>query len=447
MQAREEAARGARRERTIRLAVVTSVASKLGTVLLQLLAMPLAVRVLGREEFGLYATVTSTLAVVHALEIGVGPALAHGLSETSASGDVAKRRRLASTAFMVVFGIAIIAFLGVSLVLANVPFTTLYGERFAGMESSLRPALWLGVALFALIFLLNLTDRMREGLLEVAYTNSWGAAGNVIAGLVVGIGIWHFPQVWFLVLAVFGTQCLMKVGNLIMLLRKHPELLPRPGLFDRGIAKSLLADGSAYSIAAMLVGIVEYHAAVWMVGKTYGPAQSALYGVFVQLTVMQLGFVIMLTTPTWPAVAEALVRNDLAWARKSAKRLYLVGGLIACAAFGGMAVLGPWAMEIWLGESFRGLGHDLLACYGAYAAMHIWRHIGHALMLGTGQVQRMARIQTLEMLVMLPVAWYTVHTGGIGMMLAAMAIIIALFTGWALPSAVWQRLRVASASL
>ena len=424
--------------------MATSVASKLGNVLLQLLAMPLAIRVLGREEFGLYATVSSTLAVIQALEIGIGPALAHGLSETGASGDMERRRRLASTAFIVVSSIAAVVLLAVGLVLATVPLATLYGERFEGLESSLRPALWLGVSMFALIFLLNLADRMREGLLEVAHTNSWGAAGNVIAGLTVGFGIWHFPEVWFLVLAIMGTQCLMKLGNFVTLMRRHPELLPRPRMFDRRIARSLVADGSAYSIAAILVALVEYHAAVWMVGKTFGPGQSALYGVFVQLTVMQLGFVIMLTTPTWPAVSEALARGDAGWALNSAKRLYAIGGGIAVCAVAGMSALGPWAMEVWLGADFSGLGHGLLACYGAYAGMHIWRHIGHALMLGTGQVQRMARIQALETAVMLPVAWYTVHQGGIGMMLGSMAAIIACFTGWALPLAVWRRLRAVS---
>ena len=60
-----------RRDRSIRLAVLTSILSKGGTALLQLLAIPLAVRVMGREEFGLYTCVELTLSTIVLLEVGV----------------------------------------------------------------------------------------------------------------------------------------------------------------------------------------------------------------------------------------------------------------------------------------------------------------------------------------------------------------------------------------
>ena len=86
-------------EPSIRLAVVTSFLSKAGTILLQLLSIPIAVRVLGREEFGLYTTVNLTLSTVSLLQVGVGPALTHGLSNARArrrmrngSANSARRR-------------------------------------------------------------------------------------------------------------------------------------------------------------------------------------------------------------------------------------------------------------------------------------------------------------------------------------------------------------------
>ena len=74
----------ARRDRSIRLAVVTSFLSKAGTALFQLLSIPIAVRVLGKEEFGIYSAVNVTLGTVSLLQVGIGPALAHGLSKARA---------------------------------------------------------------------------------------------------------------------------------------------------------------------------------------------------------------------------------------------------------------------------------------------------------------------------------------------------------------------------
>ncbi|MGB1130184.1 MAG: lipopolysaccharide biosynthesis protein [Haloferula sp.] len=430
-----------RRDRSIRLAVLTSILSKGGTALLQLLAIPLAVRVMGREEFGLYTSVGLTLSTIVLLEVGVGPALAHGLSEARAKGDGEKARRLVSTALVLIVGLALIAGIMLASVLALVPIPTLFGPEYAGMESLMRPALWMGLVLFLLIFILNLTDRLREGLLEVARTNAWGAAGNVLAAVSVSIGVWFVPEVWFLVLAIHGSVVLAKLGNTVMLWRKHPDLLPSLRGFDRGTARHLFTDGAAFATCCLLVGVVEYNFCTWMVGQLHGPSQVALYGIFVTLSVMQLGFVIMLSTPTWPAVAEALARGDLEWARKAGKKLYLYGLAFATCSFIGMVSLGPWALEVWLGEKFAGIPRGLLAAYSFYFVAHVWRHMNHALMIGTGQVMALARVQFLETGVLALAAWFALKYGCMGYMLVAMAVVIFSATGWVLPLKVRQRLQ------
>ncbi|MEI8342801.1 MAG: hypothetical protein WCH43_14850, partial [Verrucomicrobiota bacterium] len=133
-----------RRNRSIRLAVATSFVSKAGTVLLQLLSIPLAVRVLGRAEFGLYTTVNLTLATISLLQVGIGPALTHGLTRARAAGDEVKQRELGSTAFFLMTGISLLAGLLLATVLLAVPVPVLFGAAFAGKESALRPALWVG---------------------------------------------------------------------------------------------------------------------------------------------------------------------------------------------------------------------------------------------------------------------------------------------------------------
>ncbi|MGD7653307.1 MAG: hypothetical protein ACQCXQ_08845, partial [Verrucomicrobiales bacterium] len=187
-----------RRNRSIRLAVVTSFLSKAGTVLLQALSMPIAIRVLGREEFGLYTTVNLTLSTVAMLQVGVGPALTHGLTKARAGDDGKLQRALGSSAFFLMAGVALLAGLALGLVLVAVPLPVIYGEEFEGKQGMLRPALWVGLLLFLMLFVLNLTERIREGHLEVAANNTWGAVGNVLAAVCVAGGVWYVPEVWFL---------------------------------------------------------------------------------------------------------------------------------------------------------------------------------------------------------------------------------------------------------
>lgn len=429
----DDPAHSSRRDRSIRLAVVTSFLSKAGTALFQFLAIPVAVRVLGREEFGVYAAVSITLSTVSLLQVGIGPALAHGLSGAKARGRGNEARELSSSAFFLTTGLALLAGLLLGAVLLQVPLPAIFGAEFAGKEHVLRPALWTGLALFLMLFVLNLTDRVREGLLETSANNLWGALGNVIAAVAVGAGVYFVPQVWFLVLAVHGSLVLAKLCNTVSLWRAHPEVRPAWAAFRPALAKSLFGDGLAFSAATLVTGVVEYSLGGWLVGRVGGPSASALYSVFIQLTVMQLGFVMMLSTPTWPAVAEALARGDVPWARRAARKLYLFGGAFALCAFGGLVLLGPWGFEVWLGKEFAGTPRTLLACYGLYFVAHVWRHLNHAMMIGSGQVGKLARIQFVESALVAVAAVLALRWGGTGPMLAAMGAVILAVTGTLLP--------------
>jgi O-antigen/teichoic acid export membrane protein len=431
-----------RRDRSIRLAVVTSFVSKFGTILLQLLSIPIAVRVLGRAEFGLYTTVNLTLATISLLQVGVGPALTHGLTQARAAGDEKKQRELGSTAFFLMTGIALVAGLALATVLLTIPVPALFGDTYAGKESVLRPALWTGLGLFLMLFVLNLTERIREGHLEVASNNLWGAAGNVMAASFVAAGVWFIPEVWFLVIAVHGAMVLSKLANTLTLWKKHPLMRPELAAFRVSTARHLFSDGIAFSTCCLVTGIIEYNFCGWLVGRAGGPSAVALYGVFITLTVMQLGFVVMLSTPTWPAVAEALARNDKPWARKAAKRLYLFGSGFALCSAAGLVVLGPLILPLWLGQEFSNISRVLLACYGLYFISHVWRHLNHALMIGTGQVGKLVRIQLIESTSVAVLGAVALHYGGIQAMLATMGGVIFLMTGSFLPKQVANALSI-----
>ena len=422
-----------RRERSIRLAVITSFVSKAGTILLQLISIPIAVRVLGRAEFGLYSTVNLTLATVAMLQIGIGPALTHGLARARSDHDDQKQRELGSTGFLLMAGISILAGILLATVLLSIPVPVLFGKEFAGKESALVPALWVGLGLFLLLFVLNLTDRIREGHLEVASNNLWGAAGNVMAAVSVAAGVWFVPEVWYLVVAVHGAMVIAKLCNTLALWKRHPLMIPALRSFRAATAKHLFTDGIAFSTCCLVTGFVEFNFCGWLVGQTGGPSAVALYGVFINLTIMQLGFVVMLSTPTWPAVAEALSRGDHLWARKAAKRLYVFGaGFAACSAVG-LFVLGPYVLPLWLGKEFSNIHRLLLGCYGLYFIAHVWRHLNHAMMIGTGQVGKLVRVQLIESVIVASLGALALHFGGVEALLATMGIVILALTGTFLP--------------
>lgn len=421
------------RNRSIRSAIWTSFLSKGGTALLQLLALPIAMRVMGWEEFGLYASVAGLLLMAQLFEVGLGPALTHGLSKAVAEGDRDREQALSATAFFLLLVLAAAAFAVMAELIIGLPVAWLFGEKFVPHEAALRPAMWVGLVLFVMMLVLNHTERVREGYMEVRYNNLWGAGGNLLAAMAVGIGVWHIPTVSFLLVAVFGSGLLVKLGNTVQLWRARPWLVPKWKWFRGGLARWMLTDSVAYAVFAVVVNLVEVNLVQNLYGRLAGPEGVTGYAVLTTLTVSALGFVLMITTPTWPAVVDAKARGDLEWIRRTARRLRVYAAGFAVVAGAGLVLLGPWLLPLWVGPKAEALSRPVLICYALYLFAYIWRHANHMLLVGLGKVRLMAAVQVVESVLVLGAAWMGMSHGGLPELLLAMAIGIALVTGWCLP--------------
>ena len=421
------------RNRSIKHAVLTSILSKAGTALLQLMAIPVAIHTLGWQEFGLYASIAGLLLSVQLFEVGLGPALAHGLSSATANDDRLRQRQLASTSFFMMAGLMTLAAVVMGAVIVNVPVELLFGKEFGPFAEVMRPALWTGLGLLLLTMMLSHTDRLREGFLQVSANNSWGAAGNFLAAGAIAIGVKFVPTVSFLLFAVFGSQVLAKLANTVQLWRSRPWIIPRPSGFDGKLARWMMGDSIAYAVFASVVNFVEFNVVQNLYGRIAGPEGVTGYTVLITITVALLGFVLMFTTPVWPAVVNAKARGDYAWIRSAARRLWLYVIVFALCAGVGLVLFGPWLLPVWVGKKAESLHVPVLAGYAVYFLAYAWRHANHMLLVGAGRVRLLAVIQVVESAVVLGVAWFAMNDGGLAELMLAMGVAIFAITGWILP--------------
>jgi O-antigen/teichoic acid export membrane protein len=136
------------RRRALNLAVATSLLSKGGTILLIVIAMPLAYRVLGKDRFGVFSALQSLMWLLGMADLGIGAGLARRLTMATSAGNREEQSRVMSTGFFMMTGVLLaVAFVGV-LVLWLVPVETLYGQNFGPYAAELRFNLWLGGFIF-----------------------------------------------------------------------------------------------------------------------------------------------------------------------------------------------------------------------------------------------------------------------------------------------------------
>lgn len=414
-----------RRNRSIRLAVVTSLFSKLGTVILRLVSIPIAIRVLGMEEFGVYATITMAVALIDTFHVGIGPALTQAISRAAAAGDRDRERAVFVTAFLISSGLTLLIATVLACLLYFLPVETLFGEKFLPYAGPIHRACTIAIIVIAIQLISMVSDKARDGYLETRYNNAWGAGGNFLGAIVLASGIWFFPTIEFLVLAINGSAALGKLCNAIHLMRRRPYLIPVFSGFRRELVKPLVHDGALFTVGAFNA-LAEYNAASYLIGRLTGPAAAGVFAVLVTLHMSLTGVIQMLTIPAWPALVDAKERGDIAWIQKMAHRLQLIGPAFAVAVGIGLIALGPWALPLWAGKEFQLDRFGLLA-FSVYFLVHIWRHVNHMLLYGLGKVAASAAVTAVEALVVLvTVAWACSQGADVTRILWTMVVSLAL---------------------
>lgn len=429
------------RDRSIRLSVLTSLLSKFGTIILRLVSIPIAIRVLGMEQFGVYTAVTLFVAMIDILHVGIGPTLTRELSKAIAQGKRHREQTVFATGVLLSTGLTVIGVAIAASLLIFLPVTTIFGEEYRGVADTMITALWVGLAISALDIFTTPFEMSRDGYMETRFTNSWGAAGNLLAAITLVSGIWFFPTIEFLLISVNGITVLAKMGNSIHLLIQRPYLIPRFSLFKKKLVKPLVVDSGLFSITYILSAIIEYHLMVFLIGRFAGPQAVAVYNVMITIHLSLNGVMSMFTKPYWPALMDAFERKDRPWILNSSKRLAFLGLAFSVAVAAGLILLGPVVLPLWAGADFINaappgfvMNRLALAAFSLYFGTHVWRHLSQTLALGAAPVNCVAKVIFAESAFILCAASFILtSTGNIALIYLAMAVGMMCFSGWLFP--------------
>ncbi len=428
-----------RRKRSVLQAVGTSLVSKGSSSVLQFVSLPLAARVLGREEFGIYATIAVALYAVTMLQIGVGPALARGIAEAVAGSDRDRQRRLYQTGAVMVAALAIFAVLAAGSLITFVPVSTLFGEAYEKWESVLTPALWTGVILLAVDLIARHTDRVREGYMEAAVANAWVAAGNLIGAVVVFTGVRFFPSPQFILLAVYLPNILMRLANTVYLLRGRPWLI-RP--LCRPTAKGtreMFKDGLLFSATTSVVTLVEIKLCGLLIGRILGPADVAIHFVLMSITTAFAGLLIMVGTPLWAAIVDARAKGDSDWLAAATRRYYQYLAALAAAAAVALVGFGPWLVPLLYGSEFAA-GRVLFLGHALFLFAIGWRHVNRYVAIGLDALPATVAPILVGLGVGFTLGVAGLNYFGLWALYAGLAVGTLAVAGVILPRLVWQKI-------
>jgi O-antigen/teichoic acid export membrane protein len=345
--------RSKERYRRAFLTTVTSGLSKLVAVSTALISVPLTLRYLGVERYGLWMTISSLIAFLGFSDFGINNGLMNGISRAYGREDLGLARQYISSAFFLLTVIALSVGLLFAIAYPWISWSSFFRVKSPLAMAEAGPA----VAAFVVCFLIGIptgiVTRVQSGYQEGFAANLWTLLGSLGALLAVILVIHLRGSLLQLVLALAGTPILAVVINGSIFFRyQRPKLRPSWSYLERGISVELLRSGTLFFVLQLAMAI-GYSSDNIVLTQILGPAAVTQYSIPAKLFGLINLVGSFIVAPLWPAYSEALVRRDNAWVRRTLWKSVTLLLLVATVLSTLLVVFGHQILAAWVGPNIR----------------------------------------------------------------------------------------------
>jgi O-antigen/teichoic acid export membrane protein len=337
----------------IRRAVLTGSIVTLARVVqigTSLVTIPLTLKYLGNERFGLWMSISSVLAMAAFADFGIGNGVLNSVAKAFGSGDGDSIRRTVASGFAVLSSIAAAILILFFSIYPFVAWDRVFRVTSPIARAEAGPAMAVFVVCFALNISMDVVQRVQLGLQQGYRYGMWQLSASAVALLGVLGGIWLHVSLPVLVIAFAGAPVFATSLNTVHFFGfLRPDLRPSLRLISREVISRIVRLGGLFfvlQLVASLASSADNFIIARMLGAVMVPEYSIPQRLFTTLSMMSG----MLVSGLWPAYGEAIASGDLDWVRRTLKRSMWSVFLLSSVAAGVMLMLARTLLHLWVGS-------------------------------------------------------------------------------------------------
>jgi len=336
-------------ERSIRAKknILASFIIKLFSVIIGFILVRIILDYLGKEQYGVWLTISAFLTWYSFFELGLGNGLRNKLAIALAQKDYKKGKEFVSTTY---YAISFIAFICITLFLFINRFINWNKILNTNIVSSNDLYILTNIVFgfFFIQFVLKLISKILFADQKPALANAFDPLIKLLKLLLI---------VW---LSNFSTGNLIYVGwayslspiaiyligSAILFKKLYKEIRPSLAYVRKGLIKSLLNLGLGFFVIG-IGNIIILQLVNVLIAQYFGPEDVTTYQVAFRLFTIPTMIFTIITSPLWSAYTEAWEKNDLKWIKNNIDKMKkILLYLYACALF--ILLLYQNIINIWL---------------------------------------------------------------------------------------------------
>ncbi|HUC79800.1 MAG TPA: lipopolysaccharide biosynthesis protein [Flavisolibacter sp.] len=311
--------------------VVSSVISNLTRVgLIAVLA-----RIYTKEQFGLWATITSATAIMATTDLGIGNALRNKLSEFYQKNDPKADSEARDYFFSVLYFFLIIAVALAALLFlfqGAIPYEKIFNTDNTSLKEKGVVILLSVQAIFLISIPLGIGANMFFAYGETKWVAWFSICNGLAAAMVISLLAWMGYDITVTAIAFFILQLIIYFIWTLLFIRRRQWRFTQLSVTKSFLrVKSLMALSLNFAIL-QIAGVFIFNASTIVVTANAGLSDSAEFNLVQKLYTFLIAVYLSLYNPLWAGFSEAIHKKDWRWAKKTLnKAVQLTGALFLTA--------------------------------------------------------------------------------------------------------------------
>lgn len=374
------------------------------------LAIPLMIRYLGQEQFGVWSTLLSVMSWVVFFDLGVGNGLRNKVAEALAKNEGAEAASYISSGYSLIGLIALAIWVLVTAVSFVIPWQAVFNTQ-AISEATLR----LTVQIVAFFIVLNFWIGLIGALLGAVQKTSLTALGQLISNALALMLVFVLTEttdasISYLAMA-YGISLVS--ANLFLsfwFYRQYCELRPKFYL-DKQHMQPLLAVGLQFFTIQLAV-LVIFTTDKILITQLFGPQYVTQYEVVFKLFSVITFAHTLLTAPLWSAYTDAYHRSDIVWIKHMLhKQMAVYCGVVLAVIV--MGLLARPIIAFWIGHELE-VSLPMVISMGLLVLFSTWNNIYGLILGGIGKIRLGSIYTVFTALLNIPLSYFMAVKLGFG---------------------------------
>lgn len=361
-----------KRTRNYHLQLKGSLVFKILSMLISFALIPLMIRYLGVEKYGVWSTLLSILSWILMFDLGIGNGLRNMISESIAKDDRLDAQKYISTAYVSIALVSV--FLGLLFIVISsfIPWLMVFNTIIL-TERELMFTVNITITFVLINFLLSLVNQVVNGIqkTQVAIFNQFLSNGLSLL-LIWLLSLFVNSSIIYLATAYGFSLFLSNILISIWFYRLNPDLKPVIVLFDKEYIRSIVSLGLkffAIQIAVIILFTTDKIVITQLLGPEFVVQYDVVFKLFSVITILQG----ILMAPLWGAYSDAYHRGDFTWLRTMINKqlkIYILIVVSVCL----LILSASFIIKLWIGDKFI---HDqyLITMMGVFVLFTCWNSI------------------------------------------------------------------------